>query len=1154
MAVVDPVARQDEEQIPIAEEAVPLQTTQAADDTLRSIITAESRMSAMAGSGKTILRPGARTTTPMKPGLILKNLPEKSSQQEKPALDNSVKSPWAKLPPVEKASPISFTPPADSRPQVSSYAREDYQSGDARLAPFPAHEIGPDDFSRSWREVERGGNRELYNSQSGKYEPVKALRRPSRQEPHLRPSSLLQRPSHQNAAGQDQPAAAGDAVQTEQCPESGADVNDSLAKDPVSRETKQASNRTPPHAPDSSDFKSGTANSQPQSTSTGAHSTTSDAAASQKSSSGFDETSSVQQPEPPASAEDVRALQQKLMRERIDAARKRKQEEEAKEETAKRERIAAKLAALEAPPKPASTKVQEPEPTTVKPQISKSETANAPSQVQKTEATTAATALPARPKSRTPLPKTLPSRDASVTAVPSPPTPETPIAISTHKPGQRLSESTSTLGLNSPSRKRLGQTLPRPVSESTSQEAGSEEFITLPGLGQPPPEDTLSHPWQNTALPSGGELSLGWSSSPKFKTPSSNVWGLPTVNKQQAIGHGAFDRTLPQVKLPAQLDSPKTSAEEELSRRPSLSPGLSFDNIVNTATSTPIGQNMHPMMHRPQAYGPPDFQQSSHNLSFAQPGRLHDFRDRGYGTQPVQDEYKRAARSAWQNFGDVAAREDEEAREAAKREYAARLAGNLPKVIPTYRETFKQTVAGETLGQRQIVSVSKTIHDAQAGQKDMPPLQAPIGTPLTSGTPLAQQSHIPVNLPMTSTKTSSRYFGPGLLDRPHIIHASVQSRIETGLNWPASPQCPPHENAEHPVHGAIEHPVVQLPTPPPVVRLPFRQSRATSTDDAPVQMPRRNFRTGVQPIVNSADWQQRFNGLFGRIDAAVSASTSPMASSPVLAVAVPMVSSVPTESLSRIAFEMPWNSFVPVKLPYVPIRLPRRVEERNGRQTPAPAIDMIIDSRVESKPMEDEIWADREFGSLPVVKLPKANVKTRPVTTLPSPPTRYSFASKYQQLELSRDFTSTSHAMSPTDSQMLSSIPGQIVVHLLGRESITLQMTTSRHQHRRADAPKIKKRNKPKLYKSNNTSTVQDTTGASGIESGVENERRPSRKVNKALPLPPPPPPPRSNNLFAVLGNVSDAADSPIDESAPPRGPRRTRGGPRKSRGAITNA
>jgi len=1137
VAIVDPVAQQDAEQIISTEEAVPPQIAQVTEDTARSVITAESRMSAMASSGKTILRPGARTTTPMKPGLILKNLPEKSSQQEKPALDNSVKSPWAKLPPVEKASPISFTPPADSRPAVPSYAREEYQSGDARLAPFPAHEIGPDDFSRSWRDVERGGSRELYNSQSGKYEPVKALRRPSRQEPNLRPSSLLQRPSHQNAVGQDQPAA-GDASQAEQRSESGANVNDSQAKDPVSRETKQASNNTPPHASDNSNLKIGTADSQSQSTSTEAQSTTSESAASQKNSSGSDATSSVQKPEPSASAEDVRALQQKLMRERIDAARKRKQDEEAKEEAAKRERIAAKLAALGSPPKPAATKVQEPEASSVKPQISKSETANAPSDAQKKEVTTAAPTLPIRAKSQTPISKSLPIHDTPATLVPSPQTPETPIAISTHKPAQRLSETTSTLGLSSPSRKRLGQTLPRPVSDSTAQETGSEEFITLPGLGQPPPEDNPSHPWPNTALPSGGDLSLGWTSSPKFKTSSSNVWGLPTLNKQQGIGHGAFDRTLPQVKLPTQLDSPKPNAEEELSRRPSLSPGLSFDNIANTAASTPLSQNMHPMMHRPQAYGPPDFQQSSHNLSFAQPGRRHDFRDRGYGIQqPVQDEHKRAARSAWQNFGDVAAREDEEAREAAKREYAARLAGNLPKVIPTYRETFKQTVAGETLGQRQIVSVSKTIHDAQAGQIDMPPLQAPIGTPLT------QQSHIPVNLPVTSAKASSRYFGPGQLDRPHVFKASLSSSVESSLDWPMSPKCPPPETAEHPVHGATKHPVVHLPTPPPVVRLPLRQSRATFTDDAPVQMPRRNFRTGIQPIVNSADWQQRFNGLFGRIDAAVSASTSPVASSPVLAVAVPMVSALPTESLSKVALEMPWNGFVPVKLP-------RRVETHGSGQVGS-ANDMVVDSRVESKPMEDEIWADREFGSLPVVKLPKEHVKARTATALLPPPTRYSFASKYQQLELSRDFTSTSHVLSPIDTQLPSSVPGQIVVHLLGQEPMTLLMTTNRQQHRRADAPKIKKRNKPKPY-NNSTSTVHDTTTASGIESGVENERRPSRKANKALQ--PPPPPPRSNNLFAVLGNVSDAADSPIDESAPPRGPRRTRGGPRKSRGAITNA
>lgn len=136
-------------------------------------------------------------------GLVLKG----GASSEKPTLvakppapPTPVKSPWAALPPMPKVSPMDVPPeqPVRGFPPPS-------QAYGSRVAMAPsAREIAPDDFSRS----PRRDNQQLFNSQSGRYEPVPDRRGMARSEYHPRQPAVLQRPMHSESQGPAEPSAA----------------------------------------------------------------------------------------------------------------------------------------------------------------------------------------------------------------------------------------------------------------------------------------------------------------------------------------------------------------------------------------------------------------------------------------------------------------------------------------------------------------------------------------------------------------------------------------------------------------------------------------------------------------------------------------------------------------------------------------------------------------------------------------------------------------------------------------------------------------------------------------------------------------------------------------------------------------------------------
>jgi hypothetical protein len=105
---------------------------------------------------------------------------------------------------MDKAAPIDI--PQNQQPQQQSRFNQRDPHGFHGMPPPPAKEIAADDFSRSWRDGHSNTGRELYNSQSGRYEPVNDNRRGSRNDIHSRQPAVLQRPSQQDGPAEPSPA------------------------------------------------------------------------------------------------------------------------------------------------------------------------------------------------------------------------------------------------------------------------------------------------------------------------------------------------------------------------------------------------------------------------------------------------------------------------------------------------------------------------------------------------------------------------------------------------------------------------------------------------------------------------------------------------------------------------------------------------------------------------------------------------------------------------------------------------------------------------------------------------------------------------------------------------------------------------------------
>ncbi|RAR12442.1 hypothetical protein DDE82_000153 [Stemphylium lycopersici] len=848
------------------------------------------------GGNKTILKPGAHAQPATgKSSLVLKGQPEKPTLVAKPSATEK-KSPWAPLPPIEKVSPVQINPPAHPPPPQRYSQRDSY--GYDSMPPPSAKEIAPDDFNRSWRNDSGGRDtrdgRELFNSQSGRYEPVhNDVRRGSGRDSGFRQQpSLLQRPS------QDGPAEPSAAFQTSRAsadgPTWGRRRNSSNVSGGMPRRMS-----IDPRAPDMPTGpmhmerrESHSVNGyDPAESVASRHSpfqqmkSPNVAHAHPASPYGSVTSPAVQDapaPAPAAPAENPVEVQKRLMAEKIERARLKKQQDQEAErraEAERKERIAKKLAAMGPPESKSKTKDQSPS----RPEKSPLKDKASPASVQS----------PPKPP--------VPTADGEVTQYgmmkvhQAHPVRKSPQTEHAHVPGP---------GQQMPSVPDPSATAPPSLEQQSAQSFAPSAHDSEPRSSVH--SEVITHQ-SDGAVPSGPRPQgppAAWSPAtvPQPRPWTSQVWGPPQP-KDRALGNGTFD-----------------SGYRGQSR-----PGTSQQLPVQPPATAPIGTGIAPQSLTPQSTrqmppSQPMFQQrpsQGQPPAPPRPGRI---------VKPVSG-------GGWDTFSELISKDDEANKEKTKLERERQGEAFRPEL----RETYK-----DQRGQAQV-----TLHDKIAA--DMA---------------LAQGTKDDITKPAIEVSSPQQGLGQGTLQQATGSRASRffprPAEPSTPLTALASSKAdsppPPPETETHPAFSSdSEHPLVRLPKPSPVVRLPPSASGSGPSAAAQVNMPSRGQALGARPLAMNPEWQARFNKLLDKPGS--SRPASHQATSPVLPVVSPQQGAVAPAASSKTSLDVRGSTG------------PATVSLPAASQTRFFANDRGRD--VVTRKGAEALFEDREFGSLPTVKLSK---------------------------------------------------------------------------------------------------------------------------------------------------------------------------------------
>lgn len=815
----------------------------------------------LTGGTKTILKPGAHSAAGgiRQGGLLSKGQTDsgKPTLVSKSPAPAPAKSPWAPLPPVERVSPVVINPQPE-HPPIPRFSQKDPHGFDALPpAPSPAKEIAADDFNRSWRDDR--GPRELFNSQSGRYEPVRDTRRgPSRQDSSIRQPSVLQRPSQPGPA---EPSAA---FQTSRSsvPEEpwarrrtssnvsgGSGRRMSFTRDvpPMVRDRRSSHSTTDmaPPMPTRGGFQRSGVGERGLSPATSHQGSltqhSSPVAAHVQPASPQPVAGSPASPDavngganPMAAYQEQVKIQEQMMREKIERARAEKQkrrEEEEKEEAARKERLRLKLEALGPPPSKAD-----------------------------------------KPKSPTAGSEPLQAQQKPTT-IQSPPKPPIPTAegevaqygmMKVHQPHPV---------------KRTGEHL-RPSEQSRREVKSPERKAVSPAKSPAAPaaETTKAQP-DGASTPDEGAPQLeqkvpAWKPSVASGTPwaplrSRNVWGPP--NQERGIGNGTFGHTqqAPPAAAPGPIAPPAATT-----KLPTSPPRFTHPPSAEQPSSSSTTFASQPDLRSQDSFAQPPAAMASAAVA---PGPIGPPKP---APRPAFDVSAWSASSIAESDAKLARRREEN--------YQA----NRGKPLPAFNETFKQTAIEGSLDRRRVLETKSTVH-LHPNNVSKPDEQAPHtshseqssrSTPIPFGEPYKSSvGDEPSTLrPIGSEKVqsspgstgasgnrSSRFF-PRTQDAFDAVQATVSQLILNG----DSP--PPPETSSHPVFtGDALHPIVKLPQ-----KIKVKLPPAASHSSSPVIMPARPgfSRLGSQPIIQQPGWQERINGLLGRASAPAPSPPKPATS------------------------------------------------------------------------------------------------------------------------------------------------------------------------------------------------------------------------------------------------------------------------------------
>ena len=823
------------------------------------------------------------------------------------------KSPWASLPPVEKVSPITINPQIPMPPS-NRYGQvpQGDSSPSMAIAPSPAKEISADDFNRSWRDPQAGQPRELFMPNSGRYEAVNENhRRGSRNDQNFRAPALLQRPSHSDANAPAEPSPAFQTSRVSADQERGHWNRRRTSSIQSAGSGPFGRRMSTSRGADVAQVPLEMVQQQRISSNMGP----ADAVASSR---GVHVQQNVNLPPtastagPPGQAPDMAlvAEQKRLMQESARLAVQRRRDEELKEEEAKKARIRLKLEQM-GPPPDHKSKAQEAKPE-------------------------------AAPHAEPVV--------AQVSSPPKPPVPEAsgepkqygmmkvhhPDNVKKFSPQAEKAETSPNIKLQDVETPLQ----PDPVRSTALLEKG----ISL--AGEAPSEHPASES-RNDVFPGDEGLQSwksphtvnervpGWNGRNHHPGPTtSNLWGPP--NHDKALGNGTFDQRL--TGLPARDLSMRNhsqqsnwlgrrlSSHEKSPQMPSMPP-MPQENLQSVVSfpspeQRPTAANsdtdsLQPLLAKAMPRGPPQTQIPYPR--WQQPSN----------TRPANSEV-----AAWKNFHSVATREERAESERFQRELAAGLEEEARTGIRrpaqyTFNETWKKVELGDQAGDRQVTSVAKGNIDPSF------PASNAYGAPGPGLNGDRAANGLPVR--------GSRFFPAEARRAITYSHPEV----------PRTPSPPPAEEIGglHPAYdGDTKRPIINFPVPKAVVKLPQPPQRISPSPTVPA--PPRTFAAAVaaqppptqpslraasQPLASTPDWQHRFNDLLGR---------KPPPKKQVLVV----------DSSSREPLDvMPPNVSAAVSLP------PKEV-------------DWLKDAgKVTSRDVEDEedLFEDREAGSLPLVQIPR---------------------------------------------------------------------------------------------------------------------------------------------------------------------------------------
>ncbi|KAL8769948.1 MAG: hypothetical protein Q9209_004195 [Squamulea sp. 1 TL-2023] len=955
-----------------AEEQAAAQALKEKQEAAAKAKAAQSKPATTVGPNATVLKIGqAGQAGQPKGGLVLKSPMEKPTLVAKPAAPAPVKSPWASIPTVDKVPPVPINPPLQTLQQRSQQTEQ--QRSDLMPPPTPvAMEIAADSFTRGRRDSPNAPPGQLFNSQSGQYEPATTGRRGSiRKEQNFRPPAVLQRPSQLDQRKPAEPSAGFQSNRAsgpqEVSPWSrrgsstvSGDSGPLARKVSMNRgvDVPRMTDETLQQRKDSQPLPSPVLSTQQLTDPSSAGASPQVQKAIPAGSHGV--------PRSNGSVEAEREAQKKIMREKRELAIKRKAEEEAKEEAEKRERIRQKMEKLGLEPIPDKNAFKTNTPALVNVEgQTKSETKE---DVQRTTS-----------QERKPSPADGPEEDQVLPAVRSPPKPPMPDAsgepkqygmmklhgqhltngITSHEPISTGSKSSQAVQNNeevSESRHILEntQTPSHRVKElSEPRLANGDVPVKLPEPTRLPNMDqrasthnklSRQQPW--ATLPNDVESYKGWTggSMTTHSAAGGNLWGPPSNHK--ALGNGTFDQGVqrPQSRQAPYQEHFKTPAPQPIgpprsTQRPRQSPEAAR---APEATSIPFMEDMQTIPSFPsaetstkpnaisstpitQAPIPPTMQTSSQPRIPAPSPAISG------PSQLRENEDLKSTLAAWGNFHKTSAQEAEERRQQLALKEATRLAEeartgirHVPQLAPM-QETWRQT--SDQSGLRETINVTKrqTHQQVQPIQQVNGDIRLP---------PFAVE---PGMMPPINIGRNSRFFpayGQGF--NPRAVS------LPSGFFRQPSP--PPPDTSSHPAYAREGRPLVNLPIskPRPTVRLP-PSTVTPSQSPIPSHATVVPLRTMSQPLVNNPSWQDRFNGLLG-----VNKRTSPE---------IKRAQLIDFSASTKIPLDLP------AAVSSASVSLPPVVED---------PIVFTQAAKATSKDVEDEeeLFEDRGFGSVPQVSLP----------------------------------------------------------------------------------------------------------------------------------------------------------------------------------------